>query len=74
MLGKKRNFKSRSDYHEWLAYGHIHEVYDDGPGRKEFFVGTKRKKPRPMCTSSIPRVLTGCYKPPKLKTVAEKPR
>ena len=44
MLGKKRNFKSRSDYHEWLAYGHIHEVYDDGPGRKEFFVGTKRKK------------------------------
>ncbi len=29
---KTRNFKSKADYEKWLAYGHMHRVFEETPG------------------------------------------
>jgi len=41
---KTRNFKSKEAYRKWLAYGHIHGVFEKSPGHTPVKIRGKRKK------------------------------
>lgn len=32
------NFKNAKAYHDWLAYGHIHHVFDETHGEQEITI------------------------------------
>jgi hypothetical protein len=39
-------FKDWESYRKWLAYGHIHGVFEKAPGHVEVFVGGKKHSPK----------------------------
>ena len=41
---KKMNFRSEEAYRKWLAYGHIHGVFERTPGHVDVYIRGKRKK------------------------------
>ena len=44
-MGKKPiNFKDEASYKKWLAYGHIHDVFEKSPGNTPVKIGGKPKK------------------------------
>ena len=43
-MPKSRHFKTEKGYDNWLAYGHIHDVFKGG--NTEIFIGGKKHKVR----------------------------
>ena len=46
-MGKKRrkmNFSSREAYRKWLAWGHIHHVFENTPGHIDVFIRGKKHR------------------------------
>ena len=41
---KKMHFKSKKAYEKWLAYGHIHGVFEEAPGDVEVYIRGKKHK------------------------------
>jgi hypothetical protein len=41
---KARNFKSKAAYKRWLAYGHIHKVFERTPGNQRIKIKGKPHK------------------------------
>jgi DNA repair exonuclease SbcCD nuclease subunit len=48
-----RNFRNREAYRKWLAYGHIHKVFDMTPGHQKVRI---RGKPHRVNTEKRGRV------------------
>ena len=46
-MGRKKkvmHFKSKKSYKKWLAYGHIHGVFEETPGHVKVYIRGKRHK------------------------------
>lgn len=39
-----RNFRSMTAYKRWLAYGHIHKVFEDTPGNQRIKIRGRAHK------------------------------
>lgn len=39
-----RNFKSKEAYQKYLAYGHIHHVFEETPGNQNVTIRGKRHR------------------------------
>jgi hypothetical protein len=38
-MTKALRFKNKKAYERWLAYGHIHEVFEHTPGNQKITIG-----------------------------------
>jgi hypothetical protein len=38
------NFKNKSGYSKWLAYGHMHNVFEETPGNQQITIAGKKHK------------------------------
>jgi len=41
---KKMNFRSKEAYRKWLAYGHIHGIFEEVPGHVDVYIRGKPHK------------------------------
>ncbi len=41
---KEMHFKSKEAYRKWLAYGHIHKVFEETPGHVKVYIRGKKHK------------------------------
>ena len=39
-----RNFKSKKAYEKYLAYGHIHKIFENTPGNQKIKIRGKKHK------------------------------
>lgn len=37
-------FKDKTGYQKWLAFGHMHSVFEHTPGNQQIFIKGKRHK------------------------------
>ncbi len=43
-MGKTLHFKNKAGYNRYLAYGHIHKVFENTPGNQRIKIGGKTHK------------------------------
>lgn len=41
---KARNFRSKAAYEKWLAFGHIHNIFETTPGNQQVTIRGKKHK------------------------------
>lgn len=39
-----KNFQTKEAYHKYLAYGHIHHVFEDTPGNQQIKIAGHKHK------------------------------
>jgi len=44
MGGININFKSKGNYQKWLAYGHMHMLFEETPGNQPVTIRGKKHK------------------------------
>ena len=43
-MGRSLNFKSTGNYHKWLAFGHMHQVFEQTPGNTSIKIRGKKHR------------------------------